>query len=528
MADSAGWCLLPLGAKSSKIHGAKFRSLRDGKTYRPAAIHLDDWNDDSNAFSPTQNAKLIRTIKNGLGRSRSIHQKFAMLYNGTCFAPGDIGDNLANPRVSSDWQGMRISALKQWPTNRDLWDRFGEMLRDFDVNASLNDVRSQAMARKRADAFLADNWDAMHEGADVTWEHAYSPASGEKSALHALMLVYYTAGPEVFACACQNHPLEPQETEGAERRIRPEELAARLNGYARSEIPAGCEKLTAFVDIQDRILYWLVAAWTPDFTGYIVDYGTLPRQAKRYFSVRDLRQGMGVSLLDAYQKEQGTPAGQEALWRWSMEKVADMLCGRQWSRDDGVDMHLDRLLFDANDGEARDVVFEFCRQSQYAQCMPSTGVGVKAGQTPFSMYKQRPGEQRGDYWVLPASAKRKTRYVRADVNYWKTFIRTRIRTPLGDPGALTIYGRDAGGSHDLLFDHLSSEHSVMTSGPYGTCHEWSAVPGIENHWWDCLVGTAIGASLEGVSRPGAAAAERAGGRKWRTLKEARAMRGVRG
>lgn len=530
-ADSAGWCLLALGAGSRKIHGAKFTSPRDGKSYRPAAILLDDWNDDVNAMSPTQNAKFIRIIKNGLGRSRSIHKKFRMLYNGTCFAPDDIGDQLADAKRSPDWQALRISALKEWPKRRDLWDRFGELLRDFDVNSRAGDVRSQDAARKRADAFYAENMAAMHEGAVVTWEQAYNEHEGERSALHALMLVYYTAGPDVFSCACQNQPLRPEETDGADRRILPAELVHRLNAYARQEIPAECERLTAFVDVQDRILYWLVAAWSTSFTGYVIDYGTFPRQPRRYFAVPDLARGKGVTLGAAYAKEHklaaggAVAAGQEALWRWGMGKVADALCGRAWARDDGVEMRLDRLLIDANDGTARDVVFEYCRQSEHPQAMPSTGVGIRAGQKPFTMFDKRPGEQRGDYWVIPASSKRQMRFVRADVNYWKTFIRTRLRTPVGDPGALTIYGKDTE-PHDLLFDHLSSEYSVQTSGPYGTCHEWKAFPGAENHWFDCLVGAAIAASLEGVCRPGAAAGERMGRKKWKTLREARAMRGA--
>lgn len=527
VADSSGWCLRSLGARTTKIHGAKFRSPRDGTVYRPAAIHMDDWNDDSNACSPGQNEKFVRIIKNGAARSRSLHKRFSMLYNGTCFAPDDIGDQLADPRRSPDWQGIRISALKEWPRRRDLWDRFGELLRDFDVNAPDGDVRSQPAARGRADALLAENWAAMHEGADVAWEHAYSVDEGEKSALHALMLVYYTAGPEVFACACQNRPLEPSETEGAERRIRPAELATRLNAYKRGELPSECGKLTAFVDVQDRILYWMVTAWSMSFTGYVVDYGTFPRQPRPYFAVRELGAGKGVSLERAYAKAhpESPLAGKEALWRWGLGEVAELLCGRAWRRDDGVDMRVDRLLVDANDGEAQSVVFEFCRQAAHTQCMPCTGAGVKAGAKPFPLYESRAGEHLGDYWILRSSQKQKLRYVRADVNYWKTFIRTRLRTPVGDPGALTVFGGGGVEGHALLFDHLSSEYSVRTSGPHGSCQEWSATPGAENHWWDCLVGGAVAASMEGVSRPGAAAVARVGARRWKTLKEARAMRG---
>jgi hypothetical protein len=31
-----------------------------------------------------------------------------------------------------------------------------------------------------------------------------------------------------------------------------------------------------FIDVHDRLLYWMVAAWEDDFTGHVVDYGAYP------------------------------------------------------------------------------------------------------------------------------------------------------------------------------------------------------------------------------------------------------------
>jgi hypothetical protein len=35
------------------------------------------------------------------------------------------------------------------------------------------------------------------------------------------------------------------------------------------------------------MLFYAVCAWEPDFTGYVIDYGTFPDQKRRYFTLRD-------------------------------------------------------------------------------------------------------------------------------------------------------------------------------------------------------------------------------------------------
>lgn len=37
------------------------------------------------------------------------------------------------------------------------------------------------------------------------------------------------------------------------------------------------------------MLYYVVTAWEDDFTGYVIDYGTFPKQHKAYFTLREAR-----------------------------------------------------------------------------------------------------------------------------------------------------------------------------------------------------------------------------------------------
>ena len=90
-----------------------------------------------------------------------------------------------------------------------------------------------------------------------------------------------------------------------------------------------------------------------------------------------------------------------------------------------------------------------------------------------------------------------------DVNYWKSFVHDRLAVAPGDPGALTLFGKSAG-DHALFAEHIAgSETWTLTHGQGRDVQEWKPRPTRpDNHWFDCLVGCAVAASICGVSLPG--------------------------
>jgi len=86
-----------------------------------------------------------------------------------------------------------------------------------------------------------------------------------------------------------------------------------------------------------------------------------------------------------------------------------------------------------------------------------------------------------------------------DANFWKSFISGRMRLPAGDPQGLTVHA----GYHELLADHLGSNVPVRVSSRIRTVDEWKLIPGREDHWLDCIVGSAVAASFTGISAVGA-------------------------
>ena len=173
--------------------------------------------------------------------------------------------------------------------------------------------------------------------------------------------------------ACQQ-PL----AHGLERgRVAVQTRAARLDelGMRRGEIPVGATRLTMFIDVQGKLLYWLAAAFEEDFTGYVVDYGAWPDQRRAYFTLRDAQRTL-QSAAKGTGLEGAIYAGLEAL-------TGDYL-NREWRRDAGAMMRIERCLIDANWGTSTDVVYQFCRQSPHAAVLlPSHGRFVGAASMPF-------------------------------------------------------------------------------------------------------------------------------------------------
>jgi hypothetical protein len=147
------------------------------------------------------------------------------------------------------------------------------------------------------------------------------------------------------------------------------------------------------------------------------------------------------------------------------------------------------------------VVYQFCRQSAHAAVLlPSHGRYVGASSIPFADYKPKKGDRVGLHWRVPnVQGKRAVRYTLIDTNYWKSFVHARLAVPMGDPGCLSLFAGGAGVDHRLVSEHLTAEYRVKTEGRGRQLEEWKLrAPGLDNHWLDCLVGCAVGASMSGA------------------------------
>ena len=79
-------------------------------------------------------------------------------------------------------------------------------------------------------------------------------------------------------------PLPPKPRGSATLRVK--DVAARLSQLPRGTAAPEVEKLTAFIDVGERVLWWMVCGWSEDFSAWIIDYGAWPGQRSRIFTSR--------------------------------------------------------------------------------------------------------------------------------------------------------------------------------------------------------------------------------------------------
>lgn len=452
----------------------------EGSYLRPDLVIIDDPQRDDTARSPTQCRDRVEILTGAVVELCGPDVEMAGVMPCTVIKPGDMADEILDRDLHPEWRGERLKRVYAFPKNEKLWDEYGEL-----YLAGLKDGTVRA-----ANAFYRKHRKAMDKGAVVAWPERFK--KGEVSGLQSAMNVKIK-NEEAFWAEHQNEPL-PAETDALEG-LEPDHVAGKVNSRPRGQVPLACHELTAFIDVQERLLYHTVVAWDAAFGGYVVDYGTYPNQKRAQFTARRAprtlkmaHRGMG---LDA-----AIYAGLDALTK-------DLL-GREWKQEGGAVMRIGLCLIDCNWGQQTETVYQFCRQSVHAPVLtPSRGQGIGASNRPLSEYRRGRGDKIGHHWWIPSvKGKRALKHVEIDTNYWKSFIHERFATAMGDKGCLSIFGKKAF-AHRMLAEHVTAEYRVRTFGRGRTVDEWkSPTNKPDNHWFDCLVGCACAASMRGVSFEG--------------------------
>lgn len=473
--SAASGAIVKVAGITGRVRGMKFKRPADGASVRPDLVVIDDPQTDESAKSLSQSAERVRILKGAVLGLAGPGKKIAGCMPCTVIRMGDMADQILNRSLHPEWNGERFKMIYKMPERMDLWDEYRE-------------ARNQGMRDgdngEAATEFYRSNREEMDRGAVVAWPERFN--HDELSALqHAMNLLFRDE--TAFWSEYQNEPLPEQMVEHDELTV--ELIANKLSGIERYEFPIECNKLTAFIDVQMKALFYTVVAWSPRFTGYVVDYGVFPDQRAGHFTLAEIKRTLALTF-------PGT-----ALEGWlfaGLEKLTDAMLGRPWTRDDGAEMRIDRCMIDANWGLSTHVVKRFCRQSKHAATViPSHGRYVGASSRPFADQKKHAGDVSGLNWRIPRVAgPREVRHVIWDTNYWKSFVARSLTTSLGDPGSLSLYGKDFN-RHLLFAEHCLAEYRIKTSGRGRDVEEWQEKPGQDNHWWDCLVGAAVAASIEG-------------------------------
>jgi len=270
-----GGSIVRVAGITGRVRGMKAK-LPDGRSVRPSLVLVDDPQSDESARSPSQCATREAILAGAVLGLAGPGKRIAGLCTVTVVRPDDMADRILDRNRHPEWQGERTKLVYSWPIRMNLWNEYFELRRE--------GQRSGA-GTGAADAFYTANREEMDEGAVVAWEHRKH--EDELSAIQHAMNLRCDRGEAAFASEFQNDPL-PDIASDLDL-MTAAEIAAKTNGYPAREVPLAAEHLTAFIDVQQGLMWYVVVAWAKNFTGYLIDYGTWPDQGRAYFVLRDAK-----------------------------------------------------------------------------------------------------------------------------------------------------------------------------------------------------------------------------------------------
>ena len=475
----ASGIIIRVAGITGRVRGMKFKRA-DGQTVRPSLVIVDDPQTTESAGSIEQTRKRIRILVSDVLGLAGPGKKIAGLMPCTIIRAGDMADQILDRAKHPEWNGEKTKMLYSMPNNLKLWEEYSEIRADC--------LREDGNITRATEFYLAHR-EEMDDGAHASWAARYN--HDEVSAIQHAMNLKFT-DELAFQAEYQNEPL-PDDVQD-DNLLSVDEICHLVNGLDRGVVPLNCIRVTMFVDVQKPLLFYCICAWTDDFTGSVIDYGTYPDQRRLRFSLVDANPTMQTLH---------PKAGLEGQLYASLTALFDEQMKREFRREDGALLHIERAMIDANWGQSTDVIYQFCRQSGYSSILyPSHGRYVGASSRPMTEYKKKPGERLGFNWYVPVvSGKRAIRYVIYDTNFWKSFIHSRLSVAMGDPGNLSLFGKNPL-YHQLFAEHLTAEYRVKTQGLGRTVDEWKLKSSHQdNHWLDCIVGCAVCASMQGSALP---------------------------
>ncbi len=356
----------------------------------------------------------------------------------------------------------------------ELWDTYSDTLR-----SSLKADEDGSAATE----FYQANRDEMDKGAQVSWPERYR--DDELSGLqHAMNLKIRNE--EAFYAECQN---EPQAATSDMELSSVARTCAKTHGHKRGIVPADCSVLTAFTDVQKEHLFWMVCAWTPDFSGAVIDYGAWPDQKLNYFT----RRGIRHKLSKKYAGDDG------GIMHAALTDLGDKLAA-DYKTADGRVLSISRWCIDGGWEARAEATVRYAQQSRHKNLITITkGYGVKASQNPFSEAQRAIKYRTGPGWFWqdgPGNA----RWVTFDANLWKKRVHEALCLEIGERGSLTLFQGELKDTHLMLAEHTLAEKPIKNEARGRTVYEFDEIPGRDNEGLDNLVGCFVGASICGITR----------------------------
>ena len=452
--------------KSKSADGA-IRGLNIGGM-RPDLILIDDVETRETVKSQSRTTELKLRLETDIGGLASNDAVLRQIYIGTIMSEDSITASYTDPIQTPAYNGKRYKYLKKEPKNVNLWLEYIQIRQDGHFGGL-----------EKSREFYRKNRKQMNLGAVVSWPEGYSKQKYDSAIekYYALWADKKEFGLEYVACELQNDP--SMLDDDTETKLTVEKITSSLNGFKRMRIPSECRTVCGFIDVHggNSHLYYGLIAFDVNFNGCIIDYGTFPERK---------------TLLEHYK----IGKNDEILVRKGLEDLIQKLSERDYYTDNKVQLR-PRFLIDSGWGATANVVYAFCRENQYRNAAPSKGWSKKF--TDFNKTGTK-NDTRGENWRLTTfGSDIKINGYLFSADYWKRFVHNRFLSEKGQ-GAMRLWGTVAQ-SHLVLSQHILAEKPkiIIEKSTGNQTEVWEQVKTKPNHWFDCVVGCCVLASITGIN-----------------------------
>ena len=270
-------------------------------------------------------------------------------------------------------------------------------------------------------------------------------------------------------------------------------ITQRQTQDPRGRVPAGCRLITVGIDVGKWYCHWVATGWAEHATPHVIEYGVLE-----------------------------VPSGamaEEIAILCALRDFRDRIAAGGWPAEGSSMMRPAMVFVDSGykpDKATDNPVYVFCAESGFGW-WPAKGIGETQSTSALGE-KNMP---RGDGWGSSKIPGRKIALIDVNADYWKSFVHARLTTPMGQPGAMTLFA----GEHFSFAKHLTAEKKVeeFVAGR-GVVIRWVAVHR-NNHYFDatalsCAAANALKQKLvqeenpEAKTPPAAAAPVKKRENKW--------------
>jgi hypothetical protein len=469
------------GIDSGSIRG-RYHDRADGHTARPSFVMLDDPQDDEMAKNANEVRKRSEKIRQAVHGLAGPGEKLAILMPCTIIRRGDLADEFTDRAIRRDYEGVRVKAMPEMPadieTDEPLWTQYDELRRE--------DLANGDILRRRATKFYVDNMRAMKRGAVVTWPQRVDADCVD--AIQNLMDKYFEDRLSFMAEQQQ----EPQGEDELSQYLDERGIASRYNELPRRALVPDAVMITTGIDVQEHLLYWSQIAWKQDLTGYVVDWGTFPRQPVADFHhmkpPRTIRQWLKQTRpLQGYTWEQGMTEAILELWatlpRYNVENGPALIDWR-WHKSRGP------------------VGVACSREDTKGILIPAGGLSVSGNDTPISERRMPPGSARMGKdveWYLKNS-RGEPRAVYFDANFYRSQFQKGLAQLPGSPGSITYNAR---APDPVLASHYGAKAVRLSVDTKRQIEIWQNKPGRDqDHQLDTAVMARVAAEVAGMRTSG--------------------------